>query len=280
MFTRGSRLFFGLATASLLGAMLYGIITNGLQSGGVIETLTGKGAVDAVLGPITLGYKGGVGDHIGFSLLLAFAVCSLAIGIGSSAFRDGDPEAIAELANLDAVPPVSEPNDLSAWPLVAAFGATAFTIGLAVGPALTVIGVAALVIAAVQWTVQAWSERATGDPAVNRAIRSRLMGPLELPVGAVVIIGAVVFCLSRVLLTVSKEGAIIVGSVVGLLFFTVGVVLSKAPELRRSVVVVTLLGLGTLVLALGIFGAANGERTIEKHHEEHALSAPAAPTGA
>ncbi|MBK6669548.1 MAG: hypothetical protein IPG46_07645 [Actinobacteria bacterium] len=114
MFTRGSRLFFGLATASLLGAMLYGIITNGLQSGGVIETLTGKGAVDAVLGPLTLGYKGGVGDHIGFSLLLAFAVCSLAIGIGSSAFRDGDPEAIAELANLDAVPPVSEPNDLSA----------------------------------------------------------------------------------------------------------------------------------------------------------------------
>jgi hypothetical protein len=35
-----------------------------------------------------------------------------------------------------------------------------------------------------------------------------------------------------------------------------------------------------LVLALGIFGAANGERTIEKHHEEHALSAPAAPIGA
>ena len=35
---------------------------------------------------------------------------------------------------------------------------------------------------AIEWTMQAWSDRATGDPAVNREIRNRVMLPIEVPV--------------------------------------------------------------------------------------------------
>jgi hypothetical protein len=65
MVTTSSKFFYGLAGVGLLAAIVYGIITNGVAHGGVLDVLSGPGAVDAVLGPITLGYKGGVGDHLG-----------------------------------------------------------------------------------------------------------------------------------------------------------------------------------------------------------------------
>ena len=131
MLTRGAKTFFGLAFAALLGGIVYGVITNGFAHDGVATVLTGDGAVDAVLGPITLGYKGGVGDQLGYSLFMGFAVSAFGMGFAALAFRDGDPEALAELANSDAVPPVSEPNDLSQWPIATAFSAALLTLGLA-----------------------------------------------------------------------------------------------------------------------------------------------------
>jgi len=272
MLTRGAKLFFGLAIAGLLGGIVYGVISNGIAGGGVVDVLTGKGAVDAVLGPITVGYKGGVGDQLGYTLFMAFAVSSLAMGFASLAFRDGDPEALAELALSDAVPPVSEPNDLSPWPIVTAFAVALMTLGLAVSSVLFAIGAGALGICAVEWTVKAWSERATGDPEVNRIIRNRLMYPVEPAVAGLTLAAIVVYCFSRILLTSSKGGAVWVAIGIGAVMFAVAVLIGTRPQVRRGLVVGALVVGAIGVLTLGIVGAVNGER--KEEHEggagEHA----------
>lgn len=273
MLTRGAKTFFGLAFAALLGGIVYGVITNGFAHDGVATVLTGDGAVDAVLGPITLGYKGGVGDQLGYSLFMGFAVSAFGMGFAALAFRDGDPEALAELANSDAVPPVSEPNDLSQWPIATAFSAALLTLGLAVNPVLFTIGAGALGICAVEWAIKAWSERATGDPEVNRTIRNRMMYPVELPVAGLVLVAIIVFAFSRILLTLSKESAVWVASGIGLLMFLVAVLIGTRPQVRRNVVVATVVVGALAVIGLGIAGAINGEREIEPHHGEEGHAA-------
>lgn len=273
MLTRGAKLFFGLAAASFLGAILYGVITNGLGNGGVVEVITGKGAVNALIGPITFGYKGGVGEHVGYTLLMAFAISSVGMAIASLSFRDGDPEALAELANSDAVPPVSEPNDLSQWPIVTAFSLTLMTLGLAVGPVMFAIGGGALAISAFEWAIKAWSERATGDPEVNRVIRNRLMLPLELPVAGLALGAIVVYCFSRILLSASKDGALIIAIIIGLVIFTMAVVIGTRPQIRRAVVVAAVVFGAIAVVAIGLVGAIRGEHPAE-HEEGHALVVP------
>lgn len=271
MLTRGAKVFFGLALAGLLGGIVYGVITNGFAHGGVVEVLTGDGAVDAVLGPITIGYKGGVGDQLGYTLFMGFALCTAAMGFASLAFRDGDPEAVAELAGSDAVPPVSEPSDLSQWPIVTAFSLAMMTLGLAVGPVLFSIGAAALAICAVEWAIKSWSERATGDPEVNRIIRNRLMHPVELPAAGLILGAIVVYCFSRILLTASKDGALIIASVIAVLIFAASMAIGTRPQIRRGALVATLLIGAALVLGAGIFGAVRGESPVEHHgDEEHA----------
>lgn len=267
MLTRGSKLFFGLALAALFGGIVYGAITNGYAHGGVVEVLTGKGAVDAVLGPLTLGYKGGVGDQFGYTLFMGFAVCAIGMGVASLAFRDGDPEALSELDGSSVVPAISEPNDLSQWPVVTAFSVALMTLGLAVGPVLFSIGAAALAIAAIEWSIKAWSERATGDPEVNRIIRNRMMYPVELPAAGLILAAIVVYCFSRILLTVSKDGAVVVASGIGLVIFAVAVIIGTRPQVRRGALVGALLIGAVAVLTLGIVGAVRGEREMDHHGE-------------
>ena len=131
MITTGSKLFYGMSAVALIAAVVYGIVTNGLDHGGVLSVLSGDGMVDALLGPITLGYKGGVGEHIGYSILMGFAVCNLGMGIATTAFRDADAGALANLAGVDTVGLVAEPAGPNYWPIVGSFGVALVLIGLA-----------------------------------------------------------------------------------------------------------------------------------------------------
>ena len=279
MITRGSKIFFTMALAAFAAALAYGVVTNGLASGGVTDALSGDGALNALIGPITLGWKGGVGDHLGYAVLMGFAVCCAAAGFVTTAFRDGDPEAIAELADAADAPPIAAATELTPWPLVAAFGAAILTLGLATSSTLFIVGVVISVIALLEWTITAWADAATGDPEVNRIIRSRLMHPIELPVAGVAGVGIVAFSISRIFLTASKNGAVIVAAILGLTFLVVAVILSKAPELKRGLVVGVILAGGLLVIGLGVASAIRGERKVE-HHEADAEHASVDSAGA
>jgi len=255
--TTGSKYFFGLALFALVAAAVYG----GATAGHEVNMAT-------LLGVVTLGYKGTVGDQLGYTVLMGLCLSALFLGLTTVAFRDGDPEAGAQVVGADTVPDAPVPQGASYWPVVAAFGVGALAIGVVVGAPLVILGVAVLLAVTLEWAVKAWSERATGDPMVNRAIRNRFMNPVEIPLLAVVIIGLFVLSISRVLIALPKYGAYVLFGGVPAVILLVGWLISTRPRLNPTIVTVLLLLGGVAVLAGGVIGATVGPREIEKHVEE------------
>lgn len=251
MFTTGSKAFFGMGLLSLVLAAAYGWSTGG----------------DG-LGPLTAGYKGGVGDHLGYSILVATALCAIFLGLVAVATRDAAPSALAELAGTDTPPQEVPPAHRAYWPIAAAFGAGLVVLGLVISNVLFVAGLIFLLGVLVEWTVLAWSDRATGDPEVNRLVRARVMGPFEVPlIGALLVAGAVA-AISRLLLTSSELGAVWVATALGVVILGIGALFAAKPRLSPNVVagVLALCALGVVVA--GVASAARGERVIEHHQEE------------
>lgn len=264
MFTTGSKWFFGLAAAAFVAALVYGGATSGTEIG--MSTFTGV---------LTFGYKGGVGDHVGYAILMGLAGASLFLGTTTAAFRDSSVEAGAELLERETVPEVVAPERGSYWPIIAAFGVGFVAVGLVTDQPLVLLGIVVLVAAAFEWAVGAWSERATGDPEVNRAIRRRVMLPVEVPVMGVIGIAIFVLSVSRILLAVPKLGVYLIFGIVPAVVLILAFVLAAKPKVNPSVLAVVCV-LGALaVLVGGVVSAATGPREIEPHHAEEEGHAPA-----
>ncbi len=250
MITTTSKFFYGLAGLLIVTGVLYGYTTGGGE-----------------VGPISFGYKGAVGDLLGYTMLMGAAGVAAFIGFATTAFRDGDPEAGAELLGLDHAPVATAPAT-SYWPLVGAFGAGLVVVGIALNNVFFVAGLITLGAVAIEWTIQAWSERATGDPAVNREIRNRFMLPVEVPVAGAIAIAIIVIGFSRLFLTVSKENAVWSALIAAALVFVVGTVLSTRPSLRTDLVAGMLVLAAVATIGIGIASAVQGEREFEHHGEE------------
>jgi hypothetical protein len=251
MITTASKFFYAVAGLLLVTGAVYGYTTGG---GGV--------------GPLSLGYKGAVGDLLGYSILMGSAVVSAFIGFAATAFRDGDPEAGADLLGVESVPAPATPGT-SYWPLVGAFGLGLVAVGAALNNVFFVAGLLVLGAVAVEWTMQAWADRATGDPAVNREIRNRMMLPIEVPVAGALVIAVIVIGFSRLFLTVSKENAVWAALVIAALVFFVGTALSTRSHLRTDLVAGLLVVGAVATIGIGIASAIEGERDFEHHGEEH-----------
>jgi hypothetical protein len=145
-----------------------------------------------------------------------------------------------------------------------AFSCTLIMIGLVASPSVFIIGILAAAISGVEWTIQAWADSATGDPAVNALVRNRLMRPLEVPVGAIIGIAVVVLCISRIFLATAGAGAIVIALALAAVVFLGAVILSAQPQIRRTAVVAAVLFFAVAVLAIGIGGAVAGPA---EHHE-------------
>jgi uncharacterized membrane protein len=249
MFTTGSKWFLGLGTVALVLAAAYGWATGG----------TG-------LGPLTMGYYGAVGDHFGYALLTSIAVLAALLGLVQLAVRDADPGALAQLAGTDTPPEAVPPAHLAYWPLAGAFGLALVVLGLVISNVLFIAGFIVLVAVVVEWMVLAWSDRATGDPAANKVVRDRVLGPYEVPLAGVLIAGVTVASLSRVFLAVSKLGAVWAGTTVATLILVLGIVIANRPKISGNVVAGVLVLAAAGVVTAGVIGAAEGEREIEPHH--------------
>ena len=251
MFTTGSKWFLGLGFVSLVLAAAYGWTTGGTR-----------------LGPVTLGYYGGVGEHLGYALLISIGVASMLLGVVVVAARDADASALAQLAGTDEAPAAVPPAHNAYWPILGAFGLSGVVLGLVISNAMFIGGLIVLLIVLVEWMVHAWADRATGDPEVNFGIRRRLMAPYEVPLLGTACAGLVIFACSRFFLTASKLGAVWVATGIGAVIFIVGMVIASRPKLSANVLAGFLLLMGVGVGAAGIAAAARGERTIEPHHAE------------
>ncbi len=260
MFTTGFKFFFGLFAAFCAAALVYGYTTGGDH-----------------VGPLSLGWKGGVGDHIGYGVLVALAGVSLTISLVLVSFRDADAAAQAHLQNLAEVL-TDQPVAASFWPVVASFGVGAAAVGLVLHPMVFVLGLALIVLSLVEWTMDAWADRATGDTAVNRELRNRIMAPIEIPVVGALAIGVIVLAASRILLTVSQLEAVAVAGVVSALILGGAWVYASRPGLGRRLVRV--LGtVGALLLLIGgVLAAVAGERDFH-HHDDETHEESGEPTG-
>src|SRR3954452_8510665 len=87
--------------------------------------------IDLVIGPLSVGWEGGVAAHLAYTVWLGLAVASGFLGIILTAFRDADPSAEAQIAGLDTAPLTRAPIGTNYWPVVGVFGAVTVLMGLA-----------------------------------------------------------------------------------------------------------------------------------------------------
>ena len=248
MFTWGSRNLFGVALLAYAGAIVYGISTGG-----------------HLIGTLSMGYKNGVGDHVGYTILMGAMFVALLLGIVSVATREGNSEDMSALVGVDHALAVRPPARPAFWGPLAGFGLACIALGVATSQAFLYLGLAVLAVTVLEWTVLAWSDRATGDPEVNSVIRSRFLSPMEVPILALLGIAVVVLGLSRVLLTVSKTGSVVVVVIAALFVFGAAIFIAKSRAPRSIISAIVAFG-AVAVLAGGILAAANGERDF--HHGE------------
>lgn len=220
----------------------------------------------ALVGAFAYGFAAG-GEWFGSTVLGSISLAALLLGVLAVALRDSvDTEvAVDEVVARNALP--------AGWPALLAVGAGVAMIGLAGGNALLYVGIGIAGITFLEWMVQSWAERATGDRAYNQSLRDRLMSPLEVPVLALLVILLVLLAFSRVLLAVDKEAATGIAIAVPLVIFVVAILVVTRPRIGSSVLA-GLLALGAVVmLAAGIAGGIAGEREFEHHGtDEHAES--------
>ena len=113
MFTTGFKLYFGIAVGLFIAAIVHGYTTGGGH-----------------VGPLTWGWKGGVGDHIGYVVLMGLSVVAGTLALVLVAFRDADPAAQAHYVGVEQLPSTPAVTG-SIWPVVGAFGAGTMIVGLA-----------------------------------------------------------------------------------------------------------------------------------------------------
>lgn len=267
MFSTAFRFFAGLTVFSFIAALVLGF-TSEVQS-----------PIDRVLGPLSLGWKGGVGNHFGYAFFVGlFAVSAGMAGI-LVALRDADPEAEAEVVNTETVPLTRAPAGVNYLPALAALAFVFGLIGLATdSTGLAVVGAAVLVCVTFVWTLRAWAERATGDDATNAELYHRFMEPLRVPLVSIIAVAFVAIGFSRVLLAVSKVASVWIFGLVALVFFLIACLLALKPNSAKWVTTGLVILGAIAMLAAAIAGAVIGERDFEHHGEDH--SSMVAPNAA
>ena len=242
MLSTGFKLWFGLCVLMVAAAIFAGYTTGGTETG-----------------PISLGWKGGVGNHVVYTLLMIGAASMAVMGIVTQAFRDSDLEAASELLGIEEVPEAQSEVGSSWWPVFAALGVSVFVIGIVI-----------VLLIGFEWTMTNWSEKATADPKLNSELRERLMRPIEIPIIGALGIGIVVLAISRILLSSSVTGAVWVATVVGVVIFGTAFFVSKRPSISRGVIQsILFLGIAGILIA-GVISAVVGERDFHHKGSHHA----------
>lgn len=264
MFTTAFRFFAAVSAFGVVAALAVGIASGS------------NGLVDRVLGPLTMGWKGGVGNHFAYALLLGLAVVAGTVAGVLVAFRDADPAAQAQLVHTDAPPAVDEPKGVNYLPSLAALSFTMLLIGLGTDTTwMNWSAVGVLLAVAFVWTLRTWAEHATGDDHANATLYHRFIDPLRVPVISIIAVAIVALGFSRVLLAVSKTASVWVFGLVALVIFLVCVLLALKPASAKWVTTALVVLAAIAMIAAGIAATIAGEREIEHHSSTGATSVAA-----
>ncbi|HEY3485331.1 MAG TPA: hypothetical protein VGK49_08095, partial [Ilumatobacteraceae bacterium] len=231
MFTTGSKLLIGSAVVAAIAAVVYGVTQEGAL-----------GTIGLVSAALALAFLAGV----------------------DLAVRDATVPA-EDAAAVATAPAASRAPSSSVWPLVGALGAIAVGVGFVTVQPLVLIGIALLIAAAAEWTVQAWSERASADHDFNEEIREHVASPLELPILAAVGAGALVYFFSRVMLNLDKAGTVFAFAMIATLLLIVAGLLATRRGVRNGVVFGMCALVAVALIAGGAVAALAGEREMHEH---------------
>lgn len=241
MFTTGSKYFIGLSALSALALAVYLIF----------------------VGPSSIG---------GTALFGMVAATSLLAGLALYT-RDGETETpVASQASFVAPSP-------SMWPLVSVLGAVVLLLGIITTPIVFILGLVVILAGLVEWVIQSWSERASGDAAYNDSVRKRILNPLEYPVLATVGLGVVIFSFSRVMLAIDKSAGAVAFIVVATLVLLAGILFSVRPTLKRSLVTgICVIGaLGLVASGIASMGSGLRKDLVEAAEEGHYMHRECGP---
>jgi hypothetical protein len=239
MFTTGSKLLIGGAVVATVAAVVYG-----LAQGGSLGTIG-----------------------------LIFAAAALTFLAAVNVFtRDADVSAMDTAALTDSPAAMRTPPG-TMWPIVSAIGGVLVVVGLVTYPPVFIFGIIALLGAAVEWMIEAWSERASGDVQYNADVRGRLAHPLEFPLLALVAVVVLVYSFSRIMLWLSKTSGPALFATIAVLVLLGGFLVAFRPSIRSGAIgaVCTIAALG--LIAGGASAALAGQREIEPHETTEELSA-------
>ena len=250
MSTWGSKYLAGMTIASFAGTIAYGIVTGG-----------------DLVGVVSSGYKGGVGEHTGYAILLVTTLVLAALTVFDLKIDDGDAESAYARAGAARPLPVTASRTPSYWGPLTGLGLACAALGIAVSSAFWILSVLILAVVGLEWTVQAWSDRATGDENLNRAMRGRVLSPIEVPLLSLLIVAIVVVGMSRIMLALPSYGSVVITGLAASLLFGVSIALVKGKATRSVISAVATVAV-VAVAAAGIVGAAMGERDFH-HGEEH-----------
>ena len=225
MFTTGSKFFFGAAAIAAAAAVVYGT-----SSGNPIFT--------------------------GTIILAGLSIVAVFLGSVVSAFRDATRPA---MAGAEPMLPVNRAAPYSMWPVLVAFAAGVTALGIAVDNRAFLLGVAGLLALGIEWAVQGWSDGASGDASYNSWMCGRFMHALEFPVLGALGVGVVGFLFSRVMLTLTETGAVIVFIGLGIVILASATVLANSPAQARKLLPAFVVVGAAGLLAAGVVGIARGE---------------------
>lgn len=204
------------------------------------------------------------GEDGGALTLLFIAVAALVLGGTSTAFRDNDITPGTEKE------PVIVRSALPApWPAVVALGAGVTAVGWAAGGVLLYVGLGILGVALLEWMVQGWAERSTADPAYNKALRDRVMFPIEVPALGLAGLALVILTFSRVLLALpTKDASTVLAIAVATIITVTAFIVASRPKISSSALAWVIAIAAVALLAAGVIGGVSGERKTEEHHAE------------
>jgi hypothetical protein len=239
MFPTGSKLLLGGAVLAIVAAIVYGVTQGG-----------SLGTVGLISAAVALSFLAGINIYT----------------------HDADVSAM-DTAALTESAAANPPPGRSVWPLVGAFGGLLVTVGLVTYQPIFIFGLITIGAATVEWMVQAWSERASGDRVYNDTVRDRIAHPLEFPLLAAVGVLVLVYSFSRIMLFLSKTNGPAVFGAIAALLLVVGFVIAFRPSMRTGAIggiaVVAAVGL----ITGGVTAALGGEREIHAEETTSTLAA-------
>lgn len=217
-----------------------------------------------------IAYWAVVDERSGTVLFLVLAVAALMTAVATAGAAVPDE---APVVPPDAPAPERRATTTggaprgSAWPAGAALAVGVLAATAAAGGPVVLVGVLAVVMAAAGWFAKVWGEDPAWTPRLRERVSMRLLVPVGLPVAMFLLAATIAVSLSRILLAVSKNGAVLIALVVALAILGACAWVATRPRVGSSAIL-ALVGLAVLSMAgAGITGVAAGEREFEVHAE-------------